>query len=133
MKLTNVPMTLGLMTLAIMATPLASADDTGWYVGANVGQSRATIDNARITSGLQAGGLGTSSITNDDRDLAYKIYSGYQFNRYFALEGGYFDLGQFGFSATTVPAGVYSGNTRLRGLNLDLVGILPITEKLSAF
>lgn len=58
---------------------------------------------------------------------------GYQFNRNCALEGGYFDLGKFGFTAITVPAGTLSGNIRLRGVNLDLLGILPITEKFSAF
>ena len=35
--------------------------------------------------------------------------------------------------ATTVPAGTLTGNIKLRGLNLDAVGILPITEKFSAF
>jgi OOP family OmpA-OmpF porin len=42
-------------------------------------------------------------------------------------------MGKFGFTATTVPAGTLSGNIQLKGLNLDAVGILPITEKFSAF
>jgi OOP family OmpA-OmpF porin len=57
----------------------------------------------------------------------------YQFNKNFAVEGGYFDLGEFGYRATTVPAGTLNGNLKIKGLNLDLVGILPITENLSAF
>lgn len=124
---------LGLVGCAAMASPFAVADDSGWYGGANIGQSRATIDDARIISGLQGGGYGTSSIIDDDRDRGYKIFGGYQINKYFALEGGYFDLGKFGFTATTVPAGTLSGNIRLKGLNLDVVGTLPITEKFSAF
>lgn len=124
---------LGLVALAVIASPFAVADDSGWYVGANVGQSRAKIDNERITSGLSGSGFGTTSITNDDRDTGYKIYGGYQINKNFAVEGGYFDLGKFGYTATTVPAGTLSGNIKLKGLNLDLVGTLPITEKFSAF
>jgi OOP family OmpA-OmpF porin len=54
-------------------------------------------------------------------------------NRNFAIEGGYFDLGRFGFTANTLPAGALNGSIKLRGFNLDLVGSLPITEKLSAF
>jgi len=133
MKLARASGTLGLAVLAAIASPFAAADDMGWYGGVNVGQSRAKIDDGGITSKLLGSGLATSSISNDDRDTGYKIFGGYKFNRNFAVEGGYFDLGRFGFSATTVPAGTLNGNIRLKGLNLDAVGILPITEKFSVF
>lgn len=123
---------LGLAVLAAVASPLAMADDTGWYAGVNVGQSRAKIDDARITSNLLGSGFATTSITDDNRDTGYKLFAGYKVNRNFALEGGYFDLGRFGFTATTVPAGTLNGDIKLRGVNLDAVGILPINEKLSA-
>jgi OOP family OmpA-OmpF porin len=110
-----------------------AADDGGWYGGFNLGQSRAEIDDARITSGLLAGGLSTTSISDDDRDFGYKIFGGYKFNRFLAVEGGYFDLGKFGFTAHTLPLGTLSGSMKVRGVNLDLVGILPITERFSAF
>lgn len=132
-KLARVSGTLGLAALAVIVSPFAVADDTGWYVGANVGQSRAKIDDARITSSLLGSGFTTTSLTNDDRDTGYKIFGGYQFNKNFALEGGYFDLGEFGYTATTLPAGTLNGNIKLKGLNLDAVGILPITDKFSAF
>ncbi len=124
---------LELAALAVFASPLAMADDAGWYGGVNVGQSRAKIDDARVTSNLLGSGFATSSITDDDSDTGYKLFGGYKFNRNFALEGGYFDLGRFGFTATTVPAGTLNGNIKLRGVNLDAVGILPITERFSAF
>ncbi len=126
---------MGMAAFAAIATsvsPWALADDLGWYGGANVGRSAATIDDARITSGLASGGLATSSISNRDRSTGFKLYGGYQFNRNFALEGGYFDLGRFGYTANTVPAGTLDGNIKLKGFNLDAVGILPITDRLSA-
>ena len=132
-KLGRASGTLGLAVLAALASTLAMADDTGWYAGVNVGQSRAKIDDARITSNLLGGGFATPSIVNDDTDTGYKLFGGYKFNRNFAVEGGYFDLGRFGFTATTVPAGTLNGSIKLRGVNLDAVGILPITEKFSAF
>jgi OOP family OmpA-OmpF porin len=124
---------LSLLTLALMASPFALAQDTGWYAGANVGQSATRIDDDRIKSGLLSSGLATTSISDDDRDHGYKIFGGYQFNKNFALEGGYFDLGQFGFLANTNPSGTLSGSIKLRGVNLDAVGTLPITEKFSVF
>ncbi len=136
MKLTRTSTALSLIALAAVASPFAMADEVGqpgWYVGANVGQSRATIDDPRIRSGLTAGGFTSSSITDDDRSTGGKLFGGYQFNRNFAVEGGYFDLGNFGYFATTVPTGTLTGNMKVRGLNLDLVGILPITDRFSAF
>ncbi len=116
---------LGLAAFALIASPLVDAADAGWYGGVNIGQSRANIDDARITSGLLGAGFATTSISDDDRDTGYKLYGGYQLNRNFAIEGGYFDLGRFGFTATTVPAGTLNGSIRLKGVNLDAVGILP--------
>lgn len=125
--------TLGVAALAVFASPFALADDTGWYGGLSIGQSGANIDSARIASNLLGAGFAASAVTSDDSDTGYKLFAGYKVNRNFALEGGYFDLGRFGFAATTVPAGTLNGNIKLSGLNLDVVGILPINEKFSAF
>lgn len=137
MKLAKTSGALGLAALAAIASPFASADDKGWdkgwYTGANIGRSMATIDDERITNSLRAGGFTSSTITDDDRSTGGKIFGGYQLNRNFALEGGYFNLGKFGYTANTVPAGTLRGDMKVQGLNLDLVGILPITEKFSAF
>ena len=124
---------LGLVAFAALASPVVMAQDAGWYGGANVGRSGATIDDERINGGLINRGFSSSTIVDDDRSTGFKVFGGYQLNKNFAVEGGYFDLGKFGYTATTVPAGTLNGNIKLRGLNLDLVGILPLTEKFSAF
>jgi OmpA-OmpF porin, OOP family len=113
--------------------PGAVADQPGWYGGFSIGQSRANIDEARITSGLLGAGFTSTSIAKDDRDTGYKAFAGYQVNRNFAIEGGFFDLGKFGFTATTVPPGTLNGSIKLRGLNLDAVGMLPIADRFSVF
>lgn len=132
MKLARASGTLGLVALAAIVSPIAMAQDAGWYVGANAGQSRAKIDDERITGSLAGRGLSGISIADDDRDTGYKIYGGYKINKNFAVEGGYFDLGEFGYAATT-SAGTLNGHSKIKGLNLDLVGMLPITDKFSAF
>lgn len=133
MKFIKASGALGLVALATFVGPVAMAQDAGWYGGANLGRSGATIDDARINSNLLSRGFGSSTIVDDDRSNGYKIFGGYQLNKNFAIEGGYFDLGNFGYTATTVPAGTLNGRIKLRGLNLDLVGMLPLTEKFSVF
>jgi len=132
MRSAKASMMMGVVTLTIIASPSATAQDPGWYIGANLGQSQAKIDEEKITRGLLGGGLTATSIDTHERGLGYKLFGGYAFNKYFALEGGYFDLGRFKFSATTVPLGTLDGNIKIRGMNLDAVGTLPLTEKFSA-
>ncbi|HWI11345.1 MAG TPA: OmpA family protein [Burkholderiaceae bacterium] len=116
--------------LAAAASP-ASAQEAFYYGGISLGQSRAKIDEARITSTLLDNGLTTTSMSRDEHDTAYKLFGGYQFNKNFGIEAGYFNLGRFGFSSTTVPAGTLNGQIKLQGVNLDLVGALPLTNSLS--
>jgi OOP family OmpA-OmpF porin len=124
---------LSLAALTIIASPFAAAEDAGWFAGLNIGQSRAKIDDDRIARGLLADNLVAISINDDNRDTGYKVFAGYQFNKNFALEGGYFDLGKFGFTANTSPTGTLSGNIKLSGVNLDAVATAPINERFSAF
>jgi OOP family OmpA-OmpF porin len=126
---------LGLVGFAAMNSQFAVAADSAdpWYGGFSIGRSKANIDDGRITSELLGSGLTVTSIDDDKRDTAYKILGGYKFNSNFAVEGGYFNLGEFGFSSTTFPAGTLAGKIKLQGLNLDAVGILPLAENFSAF
>src|SRR6202021_3444633 len=126
-------MAASLAALALTLSPSAFADDAGWYTGFNAGQSRAKIDDARIADGLLNDGFTTTSIRNDDRHFGFKAFGGYEFNRYFSLEGGYFDLGRFGFTADTLPAGSLHGDIQIKGVNFDAVGSGPIGEEFSLF
>ena len=124
---------LGLAGLGSLIAASAFAQEGGYYYGGlSVGQSRAKIDEARISASLLGAGLTTTSMARDERGSAFKLFGGYQFNRNFALEGGYFNLGKFGFTSTTVPAGTLTGQIKLQGLNLDLVGTLPLSERFAA-
>src|ERR1019366_5366934 len=127
---------LRLLTLAglgsVVATASFAQEDSYLYGGLSIGQSRAKIDENRIPASLLGSGLTTTSMSRDESSVAYKLFGGYQMNRDFAIEGGYFDLGKFGFTSTTTPAGTLNGRIKLRGLNLDLVGTLPLTDRFSA-
>ena len=123
----------GIGTLMTLSAAPAAAQEGGYYYGGlSLGKSQAKIDEERINARLLASGLTTTGMSKDERDTAFKLFGGYQFNRNFAVEAGYFNLGKFGFTSTTTPAGTLNGQIKLQGFNLDLVGTLPLTENLSA-
>ena len=132
MTFTTTSSVLGLAALAVFASPLVRAEGAGWYGGASVGRSAATIDDARITKGLAVQGATSSTIDDHDRGTGYKLFGGYQLTPNIGVEAGYFDLGHVGYTATTVPAGTLTGNMRVKGLDLDLVGTVPLFGGLSA-
>lgn len=129
--------TSGLLACAIAAAMTASVtfadDDAGWYVGGNLGQSRARLDELTIVNDVLAPGYSATLLNDNTIDGGGKLFTGYQFNRYVSLEGGYFDLGEFQFNAATTPDGFLNTNMQVRGFNLDVVGYLPFTDKFSAF
>ena len=122
-----------LAAIGCLVAPTAFAQDSGYgYGGLSVGPSRARVDQQRITAGLLGAGLATTNFDSDNNGSAYKLFGGYQFHPNFALEGGYFNLGSFGFTATTAPPGTLNGRMWVQGLNLDLVGSMPLSERWSA-
>ena len=124
--------TLGVLTL-VAATPALSDDSSGFYVGGSVGQSQADIAKREIVDDLEQAGFTTTRFRQDETDFGFKLLGGYQFNEYFSVEGGYFDLGEFSFEATTVPAGSKAGELGFAGWNLDVVGMFPVLERLDVF
>ena len=124
------------VSLIAMALPLVVKAQPPASLAAALQHRYSFNGDAKDSVGHADGELkGTATISDDDRDSGHKIFGGYKFNRNFALEGGYFDLGKFGYAATTtIPApGTLRGDMRLNGLNLDAVGTIPITERFAAF
>jgi OOP family OmpA-OmpF porin len=133
MNLAKSSAALSVLALGVLALAPASAQNSGWYVGVNGGLSAAKIDDQRIADDLLNSGFATTAIKNDDREPGFKLYGGYRFGRYFAVEGGYFNLGKFGFTADTLPPGTLIGSGRFQGMNFDAVPMLPITDALFLF
>ena len=136
---TSVAKTVGAMSLlgcALIAPQFALAEEDenkGWIGGLSVGQSIANIDDVSIRRQLANTGLTNVSMDVHDRENAFKIFAGYQFNNYFSLEGGIFNLGRFSYTAFTAPEGTLNGSIKLSGINLDAVLTLPLTKRFSAF
>ena len=125
---------LALSALCALAGGNAVAqEDRYFYFGLGGGQTRGDLDEQGLTNRVSAPVPGGNySLVPDRKDTGYKVFLGYQLNRYFGFELGYFDLGKQNFRATTTPSGTLNGEVRTKGANLDLVGTLPLTTNLSA-
>ncbi len=108
-----------------------SQNNNQFYGGVGGGLGKAKIDDIKINEQLRNTGFTDTSVSDVNKDAAYKLFGGYQFNTYFGIEGGFFRLGQFGFKSITTPTGSLGGQTVMDGVNLDYVGTLPINNQLS--
>ena len=117
---------------ATVAHP-ADPDGTGFYVGAGGGASVVKIDDSGINDSLRSLGFTSATTSKDESGTAYKVFAGYAINRYVAIEGGYFDLGKFGFKSLVLPPGSLSVDVKVRGVNLDAVLSYPFAEGFSVF
>ena len=115
---------------AICSTSAMAQDAPGFYVGGNLGPTRAHFNNDAYNNRARNNGFTINSSSVDNSSTGGKLFGGYQLNPNFAVEGGYFDLGRFNYSGVT-SGGTYNGNTRSNGLNLDLVGTLPLSDRFS--
>jgi OmpA-OmpF porin, OOP family len=111
--------------------PAGTPAESYYYGGASVGQSRSHLHTPGMAAQLLGGSAVTTTIQQDKQDTAYKVFGGYQFNRYVGAELGFFDLGQYKFTAQTLPPGSLSGAIKVRGFNLDVVGTWPMTDAFS--
>lgn len=86
-----------------------------WYAGFGFGQARyRDIDSTGVTT------------SSDDRVEGWKVYTGYSFNKYFGVEGGFANLNDY----TT-----HNATSRTKGTSdawtLAAVAAYPVTNKLS--
>lgn len=118
--------------LATFGSNAVQAQDQGWYMGIGIGQSKAK----QIASCSDLGALLTpsSSCSTEDTSSGKKLFGGYQFDQYVAVEAGYVDLGKFTLSASNnfpspPPLFTASGSDTVKGYSVDAVGTWPITAE----
>jgi OOP family OmpA-OmpF porin len=132
-------------TLALRLVPLAALgmllgmgalaqSPAPYYIGLGGGQTRGGLDTQRISDSVITpldGAFTSQTVTTDHRDVGYKVFGGVQMNPWLGVELGYFHLGKQRFTNTTVPVGALSGQMRSQGVNLDLVGTMPLSGNLA--
>jgi len=112
---------------ASAACSAALAQDTGFYVGAALGQSsyrEACADFNRVA------GTGGNAFTCTREDTAGKLFAGWRFLRYLAAEVSYIDYGEA--KATSAVAGApATGTSKVKAAGISALGILPVGERFS--
>ena len=127
------------VSMAGTASLPALAEDSGWYLGGNIGKTRSLIDDAKTTTDFFGTGYGITGMKLDQEDTGYKLFAGYDFNKNVALEAGYFDLRTSdAFTAgVAVPGGTltstFGGPTKVQGYFLDLVAKAHLNDKWAVF
>lgn len=84
--------------------------ESGFYGGLGFGRTDADVS--------------APGISGNDKDNAWKAFGGYQFNRYFAIEGGYIDLGK---ATAAGPGGTLSLDSK--AWQASVVGSLPLSQQ----
>jgi len=107
---------LGVASAMLVAAP-AFAQDQGFYAGLTLGQSKQKDACDGIGGGASC----------DDKDNAWRILGGYQFNKNLAVELGYNDLGEVSAS------GAFSASIEAKAWEVTAVGSWPFTPQFSAY
>ncbi len=127
-SLTLVAMCMG---AALLGTSGPARAQAHWYLGATLGASNANITQEAVP----VTGATSSAFLTDSRDPGVKVFAGYRFNRYFAVEGGFAWLGEFqATTQVTAPtAGALNADIRVIGLYIDAVPMLPVGDRFALF
>ena len=122
------------MLVVTSAAGVQAAGNEGWYGGLDLGRSSQHLGAGQIDGALSQQGLASSS-TMDDRAATWGLFGGYQFNPYFAVEGGYVDLGKFDYSSTvsSPAADTVTGHFGVHGVDAAAVGLLPFGEQWAVY
>ena len=102
--------------IALALSQGALAQNLGFYAGGSLGQAKAK-DWCSDSTGL---------LTCDDKDMAWKIFGGYQFHPNLAVELQYMDMGKVSATADIPPFGPVAVSADNRQFAASLVGIMPL-------
>jgi OmpA-OmpF porin, OOP family len=110
-----------LAAFALTAAMTAQADvGPSFYVGAGFGTTEVSEDSI-------------DEFLADDSDNGLKVFGGYSFNEYFAIEASYFDFGEANGTIEDPDFGDIDFSTGVTGLSAAAVGRIPAGEMFSVF
>lgn len=116
--------------ILVIASPLAIAGETGWYVGASIGNTSSDISSGDLAPACST----VLTCSADDSDSSTNIFGGYQFNRHLAVEGGYVDLGDSATLDSNNGGGVLTHTTQeTTGISVAGIGRYAFSEEWAVF
>jgi OmpA-OmpF porin, OOP family len=123
MRMRSIALSAALLCASTAVFAQAPAKPRKFYVGVQVGQSELDRENSELSGDF------------DDHDVAYTLLAGFRFSRFYALEFGYTDLGEFSAefrnSCTPVPGLPCPpdiGKTAIESFFLNNIVVWPIAD-----
>lgn len=106
----------------------------GWYLGFELGAGRTDLNAGDLNSAFASQGIAASS-TLDRSDSGFGLKLGYRLSPRWSLEGGYANLGRYGYVATTsAPAvGGLGGNYEARAWSFAGLGSLALADRFALY
>lgn len=117
-----------LVASPVFAQSYPGVPDAGPYLGAGIGH--AMLDNSTLDD------LDDFGFDTDDNDVSYKLFAGYQFNPYFAVEASYVDFGDFTGDLTLTDGtntATVNAKASADGVGVAVIGKLPIQSGFSLY
>jgi OOP family OmpA-OmpF porin len=108
---------LWLMVILVLAAVPTSAIENGFYVGGSIGGS--TLEVRDIDEEL-------GDLSFNDGDTGYKLFAGFRFLNFLAIEAGYVDLGKPNDVVGDIEGDPIHVEIGLKGWDAFAVGLLPI-------
>lgn len=109
-----------LMTMILVVS--SSTVYANGYIGLGYGSTNVKAD----LSALGGGNI-------DDSTGLFKLYGGYQFNKYLALEGGYYDLAEVSVGQVGTGSNAVSGAVDMNAFGITGVATVPLTKRTRVF
>lgn len=128
------------------SSPSPNQKSSGAYLGIGIGSAKAVGFSGEVETPvailqdyadtIYGPGVFTATGSGDDSSLGGKLFMGYNFNKYLALEGFYTNFGEFKVNVSATD-GVDTLNTvdswKASGFGIAGLGMLPISNSFSLF
>ncbi len=122
---------LSLTVLLALSLLVPGALASKLYVGASVTQSTIDLGLSDIDDGSLTGG------SVDDSDTGWKVFVGFRFVKFLAIEADWIDVGGVSIAAISdgsgsdFSAGPVSATARVDGYRVSALGIIPLGQRFS--
>ena len=111
------------LTATSVQAQARAQESSGFYVGTGIGYSVNQLENDNVYS---------KNGTEKRTDTGFKLYGGYQFNNYWAIEAQYVKIGTYAADTKKLVNNDHA-TVKVSGVSVAAVGILPLGESFSLF
>lgn len=123
---------IGQFAAAIALLASTSTASAQWYAGAQGAWTQGGPDASNISSQLVNDlGYFSAQTSTDNDDGGWRVFGGYQFLPWLAVEGGYLDAGRSKWWSTVQPPGTVDASLKTTAWTLGLAARYPFNDRFS--